>query len=91
MVNNFVLNGSQWSGANNYYKAKVNVNKKVEKVADTQKTKSQPAEKMPVKKEAKAQKNPKAVKASDISIDKKKKSATTNATQVKKETKKKSS
>lgn len=24
MVNNFVLNGSQWSGANNYYKAKVN-------------------------------------------------------------------
>ena len=24
MVNNFVLNGSQWSGVNNYYKAKVN-------------------------------------------------------------------
>ena len=73
------------------YTAKVNVNKKVEKIADTKKTKSQPAEKMPVKKESKAQKNPKAVKASDISIDKKKKSATTKATQVKKETKKKSS
>ena len=73
------------------YKAKVNVNKKIEKVADTQKTKSQPAEKTPVKKEAKAQKDPKALKASDISIDKKKKSATTKATQVKKETKKKSS
>ena len=73
------------------YAAKVNVNKKVEKIADTKKTKSQPAEKTPVKKEAKAQKDPKAVKASDISIDKKKKSATTKATQVKKETKKKSS
>ena len=73
------------------YAAKVNVNKKVEKIADTKKTKSQPAEKTPVKKEAKAQKDPKAVKASDISIDKKKKSATTKATQVKKEAKKKSS
>ena len=73
------------------YTAKENVNKKVEKIADTKKTKSQPAEKTPVKKEAKAQKDPKAVKASDISIDKKKKSATTKATQVKKEAKKKSS
>jgi len=73
------------------YAAKVNVNKKVEKIADTKKTKSQPAEKTPVKKEAKAQKDPKALKASDISIDKKKKSATTKATQVKKEAKKKSS
>ena len=73
------------------YAAKLNVNKKVEKIADTKKTKSQPTEKTPVKKEAKAQKDPKAVKASDISIDKKKKSATTKATQVKKEAKKKSS
>ena len=73
------------------YTAKVNVNKKVEKIADTKKSKSQPAEKNPVKKEAKAQKDPKAVKASDIYIDKKKKSATTKATQVKKEAKKKSS
>ena len=73
------------------YTAKVNVNKKVEKIADTKKTKSQPSEKAPVKKEAKAQKASKAVKASDISIDKKKKSATTKSTQVKKEAKKKSS
>ena len=73
------------------YAAKVNVNKKVEKIAGTKKPKSLPAEKTPVKKEAKAQKDPKAVKASDISIDKKKKSATTKATQVKKEAKKKSS
>ena len=73
------------------YAAKVNVNKKVEKIAGTKKPKSLPEEKTPVKKEAKAQKDPKAVKASDISIDKKKKSATTKATQVKKETKKKSS
>ncbi len=73
------------------YTAKVNVNKKVEKIADTKNTKTQPAEKTSVKKEAKAQKDLKAVKASDISIDKKKKSATTKATQVKKEAKKKSS
>ena len=73
------------------YTAKVNVNKKVEKIADTKKTKAQPTEKTPVKKEAKAQKDPKALKVSDISIDKKKKSATTKATQVKKEAKKKSS
>ena len=73
------------------YTAKVNVNKKVEKIADTKKTKSQPAEKTAVKKEAKTQKDPKAVKASDLSIDKKKKSATTKATRVKKEAKKKSS
>ena len=73
------------------YTAKVNVNKKVEKIADTKKTKSQPAEKTAVKKEAKTQKDPKAVKASDLSIDKKKKRATTKATQVKKEAKKKSS
>ena len=73
------------------YTAKVNVNKKVEKIADTKKTKSQPAEKTAVKKEAKTQKDPEAVKASDLSIDKKKKSATTKATQIKKEAKKKSS
>ena len=74
------------------YTAKINVNKKVEKIADTKKIKSQPAEKTLVKKEAKAQKGQKAVKASDISVDKKKKSATTTkATQVKKEAKKKSS
>ena len=24
MVNNYVVNGSQWAGINNYYKAKVN-------------------------------------------------------------------
>ena len=73
------------------YTAKVNVNKKVEKIADTKKTKSQSAEKTAVKKEAKTQKDPKAVKASDLSIDKKKKSATPKATRVKKEAKKKSS
>ena len=73
------------------YMAKVNVNKKVEKIADTKKTKSQPLEKTPVKKEAKAQKDPKAVKASNISIDKRKKGSTTKATQAKKEAKKKSS
>ena len=73
------------------YTAKVNVNNKVEKIADTKKTESQPAEKTAVKKEAKTQKDPKAVKASDLSIDKKKKSATTKATRVKKEAKKKSS
>ena len=73
------------------YTAKVNVNKKVEKFADTKKTKSQPADKTTIKKEDKAQKDPKAVKASDISINKKTKSATTKATQVKKEAKKKSS
>jgi len=73
------------------YTAKVNVNKKVEKIADTKKTKSQPAEKTPVKKESKVQKDPKAVKVSDISIDKKKKSSTTKTTEVKKEAKKKSS
>ena len=54
------------------YTAKVNVNKKVEKIADTKKTKSQPAEKTPVKKEAKAQKDPKALKASNISTIRKK-------------------
>ena len=73
------------------YSAKVNVKKKLEKTADTKKTKSQPAEKTAVKKEAKTQKDSKAVKASDLSIDKKKKSSTTKATQVKKEAKKKSS
>ena len=73
------------------YTAKINVNKKVEKIVDTKKIKSQPAEKAPVKKEAKAQKDPKAVKASNISIDKRKKGSTTKATQVKKEAKKKSS
>ena len=64
----------------------------MEKIADaTKKTKSQPAEKTPVKKEAKAQKDPKAVKASNISIDKKKTSAATKPTEAKKEAKKKSS
>ena len=78
-------------GLNIDYTAKENAKKKVEKIADTKKTKSQPAEEIPVKKEAKSKKDSKAVKASNISIDKKKKSATTNPTQVKKEAKKKSS
>ena len=73
------------------YRAKVNVKTKVEKIADTKKTKSQSAEKTPVKKEGKAQKDSKAAKSSNTSIDKKKKSDTTKSTQVKKEAKKKSS
>ena len=74
------------------YTAKVNTKEKVEKIADaTKKTKSPPVEKTPEKKEAKAKKDLKSVKAANISTDKKKKSATTKLTQIKKEAKKKSS
>jgi large subunit ribosomal protein L21 len=74
------------------YTAKVNTKKKVEKIAETTKTtKAQPTEKIPVKKDSKAQKDSKVVKAKNVSTDKKKKSATTKQTQVKKEEKKKSS
>ena len=74
------------------YTAKVNTKEKVEKIADaTKKTKSPPVEKTPEKKEAKAKKDLKSVKAANISTDKKKKSATTKLTQNKKEVKKKSS
>ena len=73
------------------YTAKVNTKKKVEKTVDTKKTKSQPSEKTALKKEGKTQKASKAVKANNISTDKKKKSASTKPTQVKKEVKKKSS
>ena len=74
------------------YTAKVNTKKKVEKIAETTKTtKSQPAGKIPAKKDSKAQKDSKVVKAKNVSTDKIKKSATTKQTQVKKEEKKKSS
>ena len=74
------------------YTAKVNTKKKVGKIAGaTKKTKSQAVEETPVKEEAKAQKDPKAVKAANISTDKKKKSTRTKPTQTKKEVKEKSS
>ena len=58
------------------YTARVNKKEKVEKIGKAKKkTKSQPSKITPVKKEAKAQKDPKAVKATNISTDKKKKSA----------------
>ena len=73
------------------YTSKVNAKKKLEKIADTKKPISQPAEDILVKNEAKPKKGSKAVKASNISIDKEKKSANTKPTKVKKEAKKKSS
>ena len=86
-----VKEASSGKGLKIDYKVKVNTEKRVEKVADSDKTKSQPAEKTPVKKNAGAQKDAKALKATNISIDKKKKSATTKPTQGKKEVKNKSS
>ena len=74
------------------YTAKVNIKKKVGKIAETKKTaNSQPAEKTSVKKEANIQKDSKEMKVKNVSADKKKKSATTKPTQIKKEVKKKSS
>ncbi len=73
------------------YTSKVNAKKKLEKTADTKNPKYQPSEKIVVKKEAEPKKGSKAVKASNISIDKEKKSANTKPTKVKKEAKKKSS
>ena len=86
-----VKEASSGKGLKIDYKVKVNTEKRVEKVADSDKTKSQPAEKTPVKKNAGAQKDAKALKATNISIDKKKKSAATKPTQGKKEVKNKSS
>ena len=71
------------------YSAKVNAKKKIEKVGVGTKVAS--AKKIPVRKEAKAQKETKTVKTDSAKTTKKKKEATTKTTEVKKETKKKSS
>ena len=71
------------------YSAKVNAKKKIEKVGVGTKVASE--KKTPVKKEAKAQKETKTVKAASAKATKKKEEATTKTTEVKKETKKKSS
>ena len=71
------------------YAAKANSKKKIEKVGAA--TKDDLTKKTPAKKEAKAQKDTKTVKASSTASDKKKKEVTTKPTGAKKETKKKSS
>ncbi len=73
------------------YMAKVNSKKKVEKIAEVTTTKAQSAKKSPLKKEAKAETDSKAEKATNIATDKQKKNAKTKPTQVKKEAKKKPS
>ena len=70
------------------YSAKVNTINKAEKVIDS--VKAKPAKKTPVKKEPKAHKETKAVKAASVAADKKKKDTTKKSTAIKKEAKKKS-
>ena len=71
------------------YAAKVKAKKKIEKVGAATSVGS--AKKIPVKKEAEAQKETKITKAASSTTAKKKKEATTKTTEVKKEAKKKSS
>ena len=75
------------------YAAKVNIKKKAEKVVEKAEVKAEdkPIKKTPVRKEVKAQKGGKEVKTTSVATSKKKTGGSKKATEVKKDTKKKSS